>query len=518
MSTTTSPAPILIAGAGPTGLFLAYWLARAGVPLRIIDAKRGPTQESRAIAVQARTLEFYDQLGLGADALARGRNFGGVSLWESGRLAGTAAFTNVSGSLTPHPYMYILTQDQNEALLIAHLQTLGINVEWETELTGFTQDADGITATLRHADQTTTFRAAYLAGCDGAHSAVRHGMGMTFAGDTYPNTYFVADVTATGKLRSDDINLCMGDASFAVYFPMPGQDHHRVLGQVPAGVGEHPTFEDVRTQAEANGIAQVQSVHWFATYRLHHRVAAHFRVGRAFLLGDAGHVHTPVGGQGMNTGLGDAVNLAWKLAQVIGGGNAALLDSYEAERLPFALSLVKTTDRIFNGAASTTPLNRFIRTRVLPLMISSVGRIAAARRAMFMLISQLRITYPKSSLSQGKAGRVKGGDRLPWVPNTTSSNFALLQSLQWQMHIYGDAPGAVQAWCDQQHVPLHVFPFTPAAQHAGLAKDAPYLVRPDGYVGLAAPQFAADVFDAYAAQWLPSITTSHELRTPAAVG
>ena len=494
---------VLIAGAGPTGLMLALWLTRAGVGVRIVDPKSGPSPATRAIVVQARTLEFYDQLGLGAAALAHGRHFDAVSLWARGHLAGQLDLRQVATTVTPHPDVYILTQDQNEALLLAQLQTLGVSVAWETELTGFRQDATGVTATVQHGDHQETLHAAYLAGCDGAHSAVRQGMGVEFAGDTYPYTFYVADVTATGKLHPNDVNLGLDDQHFLAFFPMPGDNHHRVIGEIPADAGDQPTFADVRAEVEAHGLAQVEAVHWFAAYRLHHRVAPHFRVGHAFLLGDAGHVHTPVGGQGMNTGLGDAVNLAWKLAQVIHGGDAAILDSYEADRLPFAQALVKTTDRIFTGIVAPSGTARFLRTNVIPALFPLASRSAFLRRALFLTISQTRIAYPQSVLSQGQAGKIKGGDRLPWVPTNTGGNFAPLQSLQWQLHCYGTPSAAAQAWCDQRQLALHAFPFTAAAHQAGLARDGLYLVRPDGYVGLAASTFAPATFAAYADLWLP---------------
>lgn len=273
MTTITNPA-VLIAGAGPTGLFLALCLTRQGVRVRIVDPKAGPTQESRAIAVQARTLEFYDQLGLGPEALAQGHHFDAVSLWVHGTYEGSVRLDDISTTITPHPYAFILTQDQNEAILIEHLRALGCEVEWNTELASFTQDEHGVTAMVRHGDQDETVQAQYLAGCDGAHSAVPHGLGIEFSGAAYAQRYFVADVTATGRLRPDDVNLSFDADRFAAYFPMPGTNHHRVIGQVPPDAGDDPTFEQVRANAEAYGLAHVEAVHWFATYHLHHRVGA----------------------------------------------------------------------------------------------------------------------------------------------------------------------------------------------------------------------------------------------------
>ncbi len=494
---------MLIAGAGPTGLLLALWLTRLGVRVRTVDPKPGPTTETRAIAVQARTLEFYDQLGLGEDALARGRHAAGLSLWARGHARAGVDLRGAGARLTPHPDIFILTQDQNEALLLAHLTALGGAVEWQTALTDLTQDAGGVTATLERAGKTEVVRAAYLAGCDGAGSTVRHGLGVPLSGGTYPQRFYVADVSASGPLSEDRVNVSLDDDQFLAFFPMPGKHHWRVVGQVPAGVGEAITFGTVRPQIDSQRIAQVTAVHWFSSYRVHHRVADQFQVGRTFLLGDAAHVHSPVGGQGMNTGLGDAANLAWKLAQALGGRPAALA-TYGPERRPFAASLVNTTDRIFGGVVDPSPLARAVRTRVIPAALGVLTRPAAVRRLAFLRLSQLLIHYPHSPLSVGRAGRVRGGDRLPWVLAERGSNFDALQSLRWQMHVYGTPSPELLAWCAARELPLHAFAFGTAAGRAGLLQDAPYLVRPDGHVGLTTPRFKPREADAYASRWLPA--------------
>jgi hypothetical protein len=230
-------------------------------------------------------------------------------------------------------------------------------------------------------------------------------------------------------------------------------------------------------------------VNWFSTYRVHHRVADRFRVGRAFLSGDAGHVHSPAGGQGMNTGIGDAVNLAWKLAAVLRGrASAGILDSYEAERIPFARSLVATTDRVFEGVVGRGLFSRFVRGVFAPFILPLALKFAAARRAQFRLVSQTRIAYRESPLSDGLAGAVHAGDRLPWVEGV--DNFAPLRSLDWQLHVYGTA-AALREFAAKSRLALHEWPWSAAARRAGLRRDAVYLVRPDGHVGFA--RAAADI-------------------------
>jgi hypothetical protein len=263
---------------------------------------------------------------------------------------------------------------------------------------------------------------------------------------------------------------------------------------------EHLQFEDVRDRAIQNLKVEVKRVNWFSTYRVHHRVAHRFRKGRAFLLGDAAHIHSPVGGQGMNTGIGDAVNLAWKLASALKElAGAALLDSYESERIAFAQRLVATTDRVFTGVISPSPLARFVRTKVIPLLAPLLFRLPPMRRFAFRTVSQIAVNYRGSFLSVGEAGKTHGGDRLPWVNVGApgKDNFAPLSSLDWQIHVYGEAASGLQALSDVSKIPLHVFAWNSKMQQSGLRRNAAYLVRPDGYVALARAEGSAAAITRY---------------------
>jgi hypothetical protein len=223
---------------------------------------------------------------------------------------------------------------------------------------------------------------------------------------------------------------------------------------------------------------------------VHHRVALSFRDGRAFLVGDAAHVHSPVGGQGMNTGIGDAVNLAWKIAAVLKeGASVTLLDTYEPERIAFARRLVATTDRGFTIVTSRTGFAAVVRTRIVPLVVPLLFRLGAMRRLLFRTVSQTQVNYRDSSLSAGAAGRVHGGDRLPWVElGSGEDNFAPLTSLKWQVHVYGEAANGVREACAELRLPLHIFGWQQGMRRVGLQRGALYLVRPDGYVALADPR------------------------------
>jgi hypothetical protein len=250
------------------------------------------------------------------------------------------------------------------------------------------------------------------------------------------------------------------------------------------------TFDDVKGKAIEHLNLSIVKLNWFSTYRVHHRVAHHFREGRALLLGDAAHIHSPVGGQGMNTGIGDAVNLAWKLAAVLKeGAPDNLLDTYEPERIAFARRLVATTDRVFILATTRGFIARFVRTRLVPLVVPLLFRLSPLRRFVFETLAQFGVNYRNSSLSVGTAGGVRGGDRLPWVQmGPGQDNFAPLTLLKWQVHVYGDARRGVAEACAELRLPLHLFAWQPGMRRAGLKSAALYLIRPDGYVALADPE------------------------------
>ena len=237
---------------------------------------------------------------------------------------------------------------------------------------------------------------------------------------------------------------------------------------------------------------KVARVNWFSTYHVHHRVAGGFSKGRAFLLGDAAHIHSPVGGQGMNTGIGDAVNLARKLAWVLQGrADESILESYEPERIAFARRLVKTTDQAFTAVTSSGPIARFLRLDIVPAVLPLLFSFGPMRRLLYRTVLQTDVNYRKSPLSAGQVGSVHGGDRLPWVKIVGADNFAPLTAL-WQVHVYGEATNDLRKICSDRVLPLHVFPWGEHMPRAGLSRNAVYLLRPDGYIAVAALQSKRD--------------------------
>src|SRR5438094_2689340 len=348
---------VLIVGAGPTGLVLALWLIKLGVKPRLIDKTAEPGTTSRALAVHARTLELYRQLDLAQVVLERGHKVPAIRLWVKGEPRARIDFEQIASDLTPYSFLQIFPQDQHERLLIERLEQLGVSVERRTELIGFTDESDRVTARLRGPQgHEEVCEASYIAGCDGARSTVREIVGTGYPGGTYRQVFYVADVEAAGPAVDGELHADLDEADFLAVFPLAREGRARLIGTVRdqrADRADTLKFEDVSNRAIEHLKVDVRRVNWFSTYHVHHRVAEHFRKGRAFLLGDAAHIHSPAGGQGMNTGIGDAINLAWKLAAVLAGcAPDRLLDSYEADRIGFARRLLAATGRVFTLATA----------------------------------------------------------------------------------------------------------------------------------------------------------------------
>ena len=504
---------ILIIGAGPTGLVLALWLTKLGMKVRIIDKTAEPGTTSRALGVQARTLELYRQLDLTDAVVKRGHKVPAVNLWVKGEPATRLPFERIGSDLTPYPFLHIFPQDQHERLLIDRLEAVGVSVESRTELVGFTDEGERVIARLQGSEgREETCEASYIAGCDGARSTVRETIGTGFPGGSYRQLFYVADVEAAGRALDGELHVDLDEADFLAVFPLAGTGRARLIGTVRderADRADTLTFHDVSDRAIKNLKVDVRKVNWFSTYHVHHRVTEHFRKNRAFLLGDAAHIHSPAGGQGMNTGIGDAINLAWKLAAVLAGhAPDKLLDSYEAERIGFARRLVATTDRVFSFVTAEGRIADIIRTRIAPVVRPAAMAFEAAREYHFRTVSQITLNYRGGPLSAGAAGHVHGGDRLPWVPNDGKDNFEPLATMTWQVHVYGLASSELAAWCASHDVPLHVFDWRSEHEAAGLARDAIYLLRPDSYVALADPSGAPAALERYRAEHRITLSAS----------
>ena len=513
---------VLIVGAGPTGLMLANQLARRNARALIIDRHPGPTVQTRALGVQARTLEIYAHLGIVERALELGARTTGANMWAGGRKAARVPVGDIGRDLSPYPFLLILGQDDNERLLGEALRKWGMDVQWSTELVALAQSSEHVLATLKQADGSTReIKAGWVAGCDGAHSAVRTLSGIDFVGAPYEHVFFVADTSLTGPMVPGELNVFLFRDGFHLFFPMRGPNHWRVVGIVPRNLRARDdlefasVFPSIRKQVA--GTLSFQECHWFSTSRIHHRRAEKFRDRRCFLLGDAAHIHSPVGAQGMNTGLQDAYNLAWKLALVIGGrAGEALLDSYEAERVPVAERLLRTTDQAFSLIVSDRWLAGIFRTRVLAKILAFAMTLDPMRKLAFRTISQIGIRYRKSPLSETLAGLPDGGpragDRFPWLriklspQGSVEDLFARLDDTRFNLIVIGQP--SLSADLPELNGLIHVLQISDdpindrELVRAGIPKPSFYLLRPDGHIGLAGTRLEAAVLTRYLAERL----------------
>jgi 2-polyprenyl-6-methoxyphenol hydroxylase-like FAD-dependent oxidoreductase len=495
---------VLVVGAGPTGLMLANQLVRRGVRVMIVDRHAGPSLQTRALGVQARTMEIYAKFGIVDRALALGKIGNGANLWAQGRKMARVPLGEAGKYVTPYPYILILGQDDNERIMGDKLRDLGVSVQWNTELVSLEQEAGGVTATLRLPDGASRkIEALWVAGCDGAHSSVRELNGITFPGAPYEHVFFVADTEVTGSMVPDEVNIYLWQAGFHLLFPMRGKDHWRIVGILPSQLrdGKDVTFEDVipSLRNEAGAGLSIKTCTWFSTYRIHHRCASRFRDRRCFLLGDAAHIHSPVGAQGMNTGLQDAYNLAWKLALVVKKrADVALLDSYEDERVPVAQRLLNTTDRAFRLVVSDSRLAGLLRTKVLVRIAKFAMSLAWVQKIAFRTVSQIGIHYRESALSESLEGlpdsAPRAGDRFPWLrlklqPNGSVEDlFQKLDDTQFNLIVIGQPSPLERTLGLGDLCRIHAIPSDPINDaelaRAQIPQPSFYLLRPDGHVGL----------------------------------
>ncbi|KAI1399392.1 FAD binding domain-containing protein [Hypoxylon fuscum] len=411
---------VLIVGGGPTGVTLALELATQGIPFRIIDKELQRSDKSRALGVQPRTLELLNRHGDVRKFISRGNLSSGTTFYVDGKKATDVDISGLAED-TPFPLILIISQVETEEFLDECLANHGFAVERGLEAGCIVQDSDGVTVQLSKPDGTEeTVRAKYVVGADGAHSCVRRAAtGLTFEGAAYPQDFILCDASIrNSSIAWNRFSLCMGRGSLAV-FPLKDGTCRVVASRMDADDDIDPKLEDF--QAMLNQLypdaGELYNPTWITRFHLHHRGVNGYRDNRLFVAGDAAHIHSPAGAQGMNTGIQDAINLGWKLAKVIRGERPdSFLDSYDRERRPIGQHLLETSDKMFTWGCSSNPF--FVTFRnivfkwVLPWFVSSRSR----RANIFKFISEFGISYKDSSIvatASGFSGSVVGGDRVP---------------------------------------------------------------------------------------------------------
>jgi 2-polyprenyl-6-methoxyphenol hydroxylase-like FAD-dependent oxidoreductase len=515
---------VLIVGAGPSGLMMAAQLLRYGIQPLIIDSRQGPTSHSKALAVQARSLEIYRQMGIVDKALAGGKPGKGIAFYDDGKPGAQLLLGNVGDVTTIYPYILLYPQSSNERTLLDYLTLNCCPVYWGTTLTSLTQSTEMATAVLESDGSPQTITADWVIGADGAHSPVRKSLNIPFNGDTYKSLFYLIDGKVSEKFDIDLIRVFLSSKGLAGFFPMPDEGYYRIIGNMPDGVdGENKQLELDDILPSLNAIVghkiEITDCRWLITYKLHHRMADQFRLNRCFLIGDAAHIHSPVGGQGMNTGLQDAYNLAWKLAAVINKkADAQLLDSYAAERMPVAQNLLRTTDRAFKFGMSTSIVARIFKKYIMTRLLHFAWGKESIRKFFFLIVSQTGISYRDSKLSLhlSQAKNIKAGDRLPCLKVYDEKKLEETDLHQWcakpgyTLIILGlvieEELFKIAKWLTQNYngyVNFFYLPPSAKNQHVfdafevGKGQHKSLLVRPDMHIGFMNDAIDLDRMDRY---------------------
>jgi 2-polyprenyl-6-methoxyphenol hydroxylase-like FAD-dependent oxidoreductase len=399
MSHAAIDTDVLIVGAGPVGLFLANECARRGLRFRLVEARASQSEHSKALAVMPRTLEIFDMAGIAGPFLEVANRVTWVAVVEPSR---TLARMCLTPGESPYPFVAMVPQDVTERVLVKELRHKGGAVEYETTFVSAVENDDRVNVRLDRRGEHLELTARFVVGCDGAHSAVRHLLNLPFEGEAYNASFLLADTETNETLPADEMQLCPSEFGALAVFPM-SSTRRRIVATVEKAEDEAPSLDIVRkvlAQRGPSGI-EVRAVRWSSYFRVHHRQVARLRVGRLFVAGDAAHIHSPIGGQGMNTGLHDVWNLVWKLDLVVRGhGSEQLLDSYTAERRKVIKSVIDMTHFMTTALGTPSKLAQAVRDTIIPV----VSRVAPFQHGMVQRLSQLGITYGGSPIVEG-AGR-----------------------------------------------------------------------------------------------------------------
>jgi 2-polyprenyl-6-methoxyphenol hydroxylase-like FAD-dependent oxidoreductase len=527
---------VLVVGAGPTGLALAAQLRSLRTPFRLIDRQLDRVHESRALAIQPRTLELLRTIGVADELIERGNDAVELEMHAGGLVRRLRLF-DIGLEDTAFPFLLFVSQAETERVLTEYLTAGGLPVERGLELITLASSSDEIDCKLRRRDgKIEEVSARYVIGCDGAHSTVRRLAGIPFEGAAYPQTFALGDLDVQGGLDPAAVHSFVGPVGMLLFFPLGEPAPWRMIGMVPGDIPvdregklPEPSLQDLQAiVARYTRDVKLRDPVWLRYFGIHHRQATRYRDDRVFVAGDAAHVHSPAGAQGMNTGIQDSWNLGWKLALVERDeAQEALLDSYEEERLPVGGFVVRFTDRAFSIATSRNPLVRFMRSQVAPRLLPLLAQLRWARASAFRTIAQLNVSYRRSSLVEegetSPSGGPRAGDRFPdlrldldgrtiWIQELlVPTSFHLLLSgppddweairiaklreryegvvaVHWMAREGGPGillDGAGEAFC-----------------RLGIERVGLYLVRPDGYVAYRSAGKGLVGLERYLRRWI----------------
>lgn len=522
---------VLIAGAGPTGLMMACQLQRFGIDFVIIDKKEGTTDKSKALGVQSKTLEIYQQMGIDSISVEQGEKAKAANLIVESNRVGRIPLTDMGEGLSPFPFMLILEQNKNEKILNEYLIKGNNFVQWNKEIIDFNDNGSYVSATIiDKKGNKEEIKADYLIAADGAKSFIRHKLDIPFEGATYENIFYVADTEIEWELGGGEIFVCISKKTLNAFFPMKGNNRFRIIGILPKQFQseEDITFEQIKDQVKKNIDIKIEfkNSNWFSIYRLHHRCVQNFRKGRVFMAGDAAHVHSPVGGQGMNTGLQDAYNLAWKLSMVIKNKlDKRILDTYNQERLPNAKLLVNTTDQIFQLGITKQPFIKFFRLNVFPIFVKKFSKMNFIRKFIYKVISQIKIDYFNSELSYGEVNQIKSGLRFPYFKINLDSGsedidiFELLKENKFVVFLFSEIAEKnrenfeeIEKFFSNKYSDLFVVKKISEnnldkIKNEGFPESFICIVRPDNYIGYISEDFSINRINNYLTNNLGVITS-----------
>jgi 2-polyprenyl-6-methoxyphenol hydroxylase-like FAD-dependent oxidoreductase len=504
---------VLIVGAGPTGLMLACQLSRFGIPFKIIDKEENKAQESRAIGIQAKSMEIFQNLGIVDEFLKLSKIAKEPHLYFNHKLIFKFNFQDIILEGTPFPKLFFLPQSKTEQILTDFLEKSDFHIERKKDLISFDQNTQGVISEIKNLSSNTIekIKSRYIVGCDGAKSTVRKILNVPFEGGSYEQDFVLIDATVKWQFPVDDFSLFVTKHGIIVSVPLEGNLNRLIM----AGIKENPesteppSIEEMEMFAKnVTGVSvKIENPIWISRFHLHHRAVKQYQKGLAFLAGDSAHIHSPVGGQGMNTGLQDAANLAWKMALILKyHAPSQLLDTYQIERQRIGSILLKTTDRLFGFMTSKNSFVTFFRLYLLPHLLHFLTNSTDFQKKIFWFMSELSIHYHKNTFIDEYVNEAddrflrgpKTGERAPDVSLSHSSLFEIFREKPFNVLVFQDSANLSP---EQENtlkelktihpdlIAIHEFKLSENKilfEKYGVTSSALYFIRPDGYIGFRA--------------------------------